>query len=386
MGGCIAIIVGGGRGRRFGGAVPKQYLSLAGTSVVRRALCSFLSHPEVDAVLPVIHSDDRELFAAAAAGLKVMAPVSGGATRQESVLRGLESVASLAPDLVLIHDAARPFVGADIISGVLKALGTYAGAVPALPVSDTLKRADGGGLISETVSRSGLWRAQTPQGFRFKEIIEAHRAGIGAELTDDAAVAEKFGLAVALVTGSEDNMKITTGDDLARAERHLGTGESRCGLGFDAHRFGDGDHVMLCGVRIPFTSGLEGHSDADVGLHALTDALLGALGAGDIGDHFPPDDPQWRGVASAIFLKRAGAIAKERGAVIANLDITLICEKPRIGPHRAAMIESIAEILDMTKERVSVKATTTEKMGFTGRGEGIAAQAAATVNFPRRCP
>ncbi|OHC74310.1 MAG: bifunctional 2-C-methyl-D-erythritol 4-phosphate cytidylyltransferase/2-C-methyl-D-erythritol 2,4-cyclodiphosphate synthase [Rhodospirillales bacterium RIFCSPLOWO2_02_FULL_58_16] len=385
MGGCIAIVVGAGRGHRFGGATPKQYLPLAGAPVVRRALRSFLDHPGVDSVLPVIHPDDRELFAAAASGLEVMAPVSGGATRRESVLLGLESLAFMTPDRVLIHDAARPFVGEEVISGVLKALERYDGAIPALPVSDTLKRAGKGDLISETVDRSGLWRAQTPQGFRFKEIIKAHRAAEGAEFTDDAAVAENFGLTVALVMGSEDNMKITTGDDLLRAERQLGAGESRCGMGLDAHRFKDGDHVMLCGVRIPFASGLEGHSDADVGLHALTDALLGAVGAGDIGDHFPPNDPQWRGAASEIFLKRAGDIAKERGAVITNMDITLICEKPKIGPHRAAMVGRIAGILGMAEERISVKATTTERMGFTGRGEGIAAQAIATVNFPHRC-
>ncbi len=385
MSGCIAIVVSAGRGHRFGGGTPKQYLSLAGRPVARHALQSFLCHPLVDSVRPVIHPGDVDLFSAAASGLETMEPVFGGATRQESVLLGLESLTDINPERVLIHDAARPFISEEVISSVLGALKKYPGALPALAVSDTLKRAGEEGQVEGTVERSGLWRAQTPQGFRFKDILEAHRRFKGEELTDDAAVAEKAGLAVALVAGSEDNVKITTKDGLARAEKLLApegaVRESRSGMGVDAHRFGPGDHVILCGVRIPFKFGLEGHSDADAGLHALTDALLGAAGAGDIGDHFPPSDPQWRGAASDVFLKLAGELTSERGGAVANLDVTLICEEPRIGPYRAAMVDRIAEILGIAKERVNIKATTTEKMGFTGRGEGIAAQAIASVTF-----
>ena len=380
MSGCVAIVVAAGRGHRFGGEMPKQYRSLAGVPVVRHTLRALLAHPRVEAVRPVIHMDDIDLFAAAAHGLEVLDPVKGGATRQQSVLLGLESVAAMEPDYVLIHDAARPVVGEDVISGVLAALETSPGAIPALAVSDTLKRSDDGEHIAATVERSGLWRAQTPQGFRFAEILQAHRRFAGQQLTDDAAVAEKAGLAVALTAGGKDNVKITTEDDLARIARLFG-GENRTGFGIDAHRFGPGDHVMLCGVAIPFDNGLEGHSDADVGLHALTDALLGSIGGGDIGDHFPPGDDTWKDAPSEIFLKKAAQLAAESGATISNLDVTLVCEKPKIGPHRAAMVERIAEILGIDAGRVSVKATTTEKMGFAGRGEGIVAQAVASVTF-----
>jgi 2-C-methyl-D-erythritol 4-phosphate cytidylyltransferase/2-C-methyl-D-erythritol 2,4-cyclodiphosphate synthase len=295
---------------------------------------------------------------------------------------GLESLEALSPDQVLIQDGARPFTSAAVIDRVLDALDTMAGAVPGLPVTDTLKRVDGG-RIGATVERAGLYGAQTPQGFRFPEILAAHRAVAGERLTDDAAVAERAGLAVALVDGAADNIKVTGAEDLERAEGLIAAvGETRVGSGFDVHRFGPGDHVMLCGLRIDHDRGLIGHSDADVGLHAATDAILGALGAGDLGDHFPPSDPKWSGADSSEFLVFARDLAAARGGRVVHLDLTLICERPRIGPHRAAMIARVAELLAVAAERVSIKATTTEKLGFTGRGEGIAAQATATLLLP----
>jgi len=386
MANCTAIIVGAGRGHRFGGPLPKQYRDLAGEPVLRHALRAFASHPAVTQVIGVIHPDDRDLFEAAAAGLDIAGHTPGGAERQDSARNGLEFAAGLAggaPDLVLIHDAARPFVSHCLISGVVKALEHAPGAVPALAVADTLKRgADG--RITDTVDRTGLYRVQTPQGFRFADILAAHGAARGKALTDDAAVAEAAGLAVALVPGDDDNFKITTEADLMRAEDMLSAGETRTGFGFDVHRFEPGDGVWLCGVRIPFDRKLKGHSDADVGLHALTDAILGAIGGGDIGQHFPPTDPRWRGAESHIFLAHAGEMARARGARIVNCDVTVICEAPKVGPHRAAMAARIAEILEIAVERVNVKATTTEQLGFTGRGEGIAAQAAASIRYRAR--
>jgi 2-C-methyl-D-erythritol 4-phosphate cytidylyltransferase/2-C-methyl-D-erythritol 2,4-cyclodiphosphate synthase len=296
----------------------------------------------------------------------------------------LESLADWTPKTVLIHDAARPFVTQELISRVLLAVQSTPGAVPAVPVRDTLKQgtSEDGGLIAATVDRSALWRVQTPQAFRYPEILAAHRRFAGATLTDDAAVAEQAGLAVTLVPGDEDNFKVTTREDFNRAELLLTANhEIRTGIGFDVHRFGTGDHVVLCGVAIPHEAGLEGHSDADVGFHALTDALLGAIGAGDIGSHFPPSDPQWRGAPSEIFLRHAGDLVAEAGGKISNVDVTVICERPKIGPHRHAMCERIADILALPAMRVSVKGTTTERLGFTGRGEGIAAQAIATVRI-----
>ena len=372
------MVVGAGEGQRFGGELPKQYHLLAGVAVMRRSLKAFMYHPDVSAVQAVIHPNHHELYDAAVQGLALPVPVDGGATRQGSVLNGLESLNADEPSTVLIHDAARPLVDPGVISRVLAALQTSPGAIPALAVADTLKRSDGQ-FVETTVDRQGLWRAQTPQGFHYQNILAAHRQAGGDELTDDAAVAERAGLAVAIVEGSEDNVKVTRTGDMVRAERILGAGETRTGLGFDVHRFGPGDHVMLCGVKVPHEFGLEGHSDADVGLHAVTDALLGAIGEGDIGTHFPPSDPQWKGTESDIFLRHAGDMIAGKGGRISNIDVTLICEQPKIGPHRAAMIKRMAEILSITEHRISIKATTTERLGFTGRGEGIAAQAAATV-------
>ncbi|MSO85126.1 MAG: bifunctional 2-C-methyl-D-erythritol 4-phosphate cytidylyltransferase/2-C-methyl-D-erythritol 2,4-cyclodiphosphate synthase [Rhodospirillales bacterium] len=380
---CVALVVGAGQGARFGGATPKQYLALAGEPVVRRALAAFLDHPRVSQVRPVIHPDHRDLFLAASAGLACLPFIAGGATRQESVRRGLESLVELGPRLVLIHDAARPFPDAQLISRVLDALATSPAAIPGLPVADTLKRADDDRRVVATVPRAGLWRAQTPQGFRFDDILAAHRRFAEDSATDDAQLAEMAGLAVAVVEGSEDNVKLTAPEDWARAERRLGAAfESRTGSGFDVHRFGPGDHVALCGIKVPHEAGLEGHSDADVGLHALTDAILGALGEGDIGHHFPPSDAKWRGAASDIFLRHAAELVAGAGGRIVHVDVTIICERPKVGPHRRAMVERVAAILGLAASRVSVKATTTERLGFAGRGEGIAAHAVATVLLP----
>lgn len=385
---CVALIVAAGTGQRFGAERPKQYLPLAGRPVLRRTVEAFLAHPRVTAVHVVIGSDFRDLYDDAVAGLPLPQPVIGGAARQDSVRNGLEALAAAgAPDLVLIHDAARPLVDADTIGAVIDALAEHEGALAAVPVADTLKRADGG-FVGATVDRAGLWRALTPQGFRFAAIRAAHRAAAGLALTDDAAVAERAGMAVALVRSKEENFKVTTPDDLERAERLLaaggfaGLGDVRTGTGFDVHRFAEGDHVWLCGVAVPHTQRLDGHSDADVALHALTDAILGALGAGDIGSHFPPSDPQWKGADSALFLRHAVDLVGQRGGRIAHADVTIICERPKIGPHRPAMVARLAELLGIAPDRVSVKATTTEKLGFTGRGEGIAAQAVATIRLP----
>ena len=385
---CIALIVAAGSGERFGGELPKQYLTLAGQPLLRRAVEAFRTHPAVSGVQVVYQPAHRDLYDEAVSGLGLPEPVPGGATRQESGRFGLERLAEApagAPDLVLIHDAARPLVDAGTISRVVAALEHAPAAIAAVPVIDTLKKGVDG-FAAGTVDRAGLWRAQTPQGFRFSSILEAHRRLAGAGLTDDAAVAEAAGLPVALVLGSPDNLKVTTPIDLERAHRLLGAGlpDVRTGMGFDVHRFAPGDGVMLCGVKVPHGHGLEGHSDADVALHALTDAILGAIAAGDIGSHFPPSDPRWRGVDSTVFLRRAAELVRARGGVIGHVDVTLICERPKVGPHRAAMTARLAGVLEIEPGRVSVKATTTEKLGFTGREEGIAAQAVATVILP--CP
>jgi 2-C-methyl-D-erythritol 4-phosphate cytidylyltransferase/2-C-methyl-D-erythritol 2,4-cyclodiphosphate synthase len=383
MASCIALVVAAGRGTRLGGPLPKQYLPLAGRPLLRHSLETLAAHPGIAAVRVVFNPEDREHYEAATRGLELLTPVAGGAARQDSVRLGLESLETVAPDRVLIHDGARPFIDAATIDRVLAGLDDAEGTIPALPVSDTLKRGENG-RVRETVDRTQLWRAQTPQGFRFAAILAAHRAARGSELSDDAAVAERAGLAVQLVAGNEENFKVTTSDDLLRAEQLLAARASdiRTGQGFDVHAFAAGDHLWLCGVKIAHERGLIGHSDADVGLHALTDAILGALGAGDIGMHFPPSDPQWRGVASHRFLRHAADLVAASGGSIAHADVTLICERPKIGPHRGAMVARIAEILAIDRRRVSVKATTTETLGFTGRGEGIAAQAVATIRLP----
>ncbi len=383
MASCIALVVAAGRGTRLGGPLPKQYLPLAGRPLLRHSLETLAVHPGIEAVRVVFNPEDRAHYEAATRGLDLLEPVPGGAARQDSARLGLESLGAQAPDRVLIHDGARPFLDAATIDRVLAALDEADAAIPALAVSDTVKRGENGRVL-ETVDRSHLWRAQTPQGFRFDAIRAAHRAARGSELSDDAAVAERAGLTVRLVPGSEGNFKVTTNEDLVRAEQLLTArvGDIRTGQGFDVHAFGAGDHLWLCGVKIAHEQGLVGHSDADVGLHALTDAILGALGAGDIGMHFPPSDPQWRGAASYRFLRHAADLVTAAGGSIAHADVTIICERPKIGPHRDAMVARIAEILAIDRRRVSVKATTTEKLGFTGRGEGMAAQAVATIRLP----
>jgi 2-C-methyl-D-erythritol 4-phosphate cytidylyltransferase / 2-C-methyl-D-erythritol 2,4-cyclodiphosphate synthase len=388
----VVILVAAGRGLRAGGETPKQYRQLAGLSAIARSLAVFLVHPKIDAILPVIHPDDRARFAEAAsfASAKCLPPVPGGDSRQASVLAGLEALIPRHAERVLIHDAARPLVSPDIIDRVLEALETYPACLAALPVADTLKVGAEGRVI-RTVDRRGLWRAQTPQGFRFGTILAAHRAARNEsteDFTDDASIAEWRGLEVALVLGSERNIKLTTPEDFDLAERLLRAegapaSEVRHGTGFDVHAFEPGDHVMLCGVRVPHDQALKGHSDADVGLHALTDAVLGAIAAGDIGDHFPPSDMQWRGAESGQFLAHAAALVAQAGGRILHLDVTLICERPKIGPHKEAMRRRIADLLALDQDRVNVKATTTEGLGFTGRREGIAAMASATVELPR---
>ncbi len=379
----IALVVAAGRGTRLGGATPKQYLLLAGKPLLRHSLETLARHRAIDRVRVVFNPGDRDLYDEAVAGLDLLPPVAGGAARQDSVRLGIESLEGFKPSRVLIHDAARPFLDGVTIDHVTAALDEAPGAIPALPVRDTVKRATGG-MVGATLDRAELWRAQTPQGFRYPEILAAHRNAKGLDLSDDAAVAERAGLAVKLVAGSEANFKVTTEEDLREAERRIasGLGDVRTGQGFDVHAFGPGDHLWLCGVKLPHTHGLIGHSDADAGLHALTDATLGAIGAGDIGVHFPDSDPRWHGAPSHQFLRHAADLVKAKGGVIAHVDVTIICERPKIGPHRAAMVARIAEILGLDPARVSVKATTTEKLGFTGRGEGLAAQAIATVRLP----
>ncbi|HEX3953173.1 MAG TPA: bifunctional 2-C-methyl-D-erythritol 4-phosphate cytidylyltransferase/2-C-methyl-D-erythritol 2,4-cyclodiphosphate synthase [Stellaceae bacterium] len=379
----FALIVAAGRGTRFGGTLPKQYLPLGAGRVLRHAVAAFATHQRIDGVQVVIRDEDREMFLETVAGLPVLPPVSGGAERQDSVRLGLEALIRHDPARVLIHDGARPFPDAALIDRVIDALDGAPAAIPALPLGDTIKRVENG-TIRETIDRSHLWRAQTPQGFHFARILAAHRAAAGRVLTDDAAVAEASGMEPVVVPGNEDNLKVTTANDLAAAERLLAArhGDTRVGQGFDVHAFGPGDRVIICGVEIPHNASLVGHSDADVGLHALTDALLGAIGAGDIGQHFPPSDPRWRGVPSDRFLRHAAGLVRDKGGDIAMVDVTIICERPKIAPHRAAMVERVAATLDISPTRVSVKATTTEQLGFTGRGEGIAAQAIATVRLP----
>jgi 2-C-methyl-D-erythritol 4-phosphate cytidylyltransferase / 2-C-methyl-D-erythritol 2,4-cyclodiphosphate synthase len=385
---CTALIVAAGRGSRFGGPLPKQYALLAGKPVLRHTLEAYRSTPEINRLWVVIAEGDESHYQHATEGLGLPNPVLGGISRQQSVLNGLEALTAEAPDFVAVHDAVRPFVKSVDIAACLAAAATAGvdGAVLGLRLVDTIKRTDTSAAISETVPRANLWRAQTPQVFRFAALLRAHRdaAALGAaeamSLTDDAAVAERAGLKVVMVEGSDENRKITTADDLARSV----VMESRTAFGFDVHGFGPGNAVMLGGIAIPHTQTLAGHSDADVALHALTDAVLGTIGAGDIGKHFPPSDPQWRGVSSNRFLRHAVELLAARAGRIVHLDLTLVCEAPRIGPHRDAMVTSIARIAGIDPGRVSVKATTTEGLGFTGRREGIAAQAIATVEIPRR--
>jgi 2-C-methyl-D-erythritol 4-phosphate cytidylyltransferase/2-C-methyl-D-erythritol 2,4-cyclodiphosphate synthase len=385
-----ALIVAAGRGTRAAtqGAPPKQYARLAGQMVLTRTLAQFCAHSQVDRVLVVIAEEHRGFYEEAARAVpdrgKLLPPVAGGAERQVSVLNGLRALETDAPDIVLIHDAARPLTPPEVISRVIEGVREHGASIAAMPVADTLKRGQNG-LIEGTVDRNGLWRAQTPQGFAYEAVRDAHEAASQTHVTftDDASIAEWAGMRVAVAIGSERNLKITSPEDMALAESLIAQAtETRVGSGFDVHGFGPGDTVWLCGVPIAHERGLTGHSDADVGLHALTDAILGAVGEGDIGALFPPTDPQWRGAASRIFLERAAEEVARRGGRIVNSDVTLICEEPKIGPHREAMRAAIAEILGLPLARISVKATTSEKLGFTGRREGIAAMATVSVALP----
>jgi 2-C-methyl-D-erythritol 4-phosphate cytidylyltransferase / 2-C-methyl-D-erythritol 2,4-cyclodiphosphate synthase len=381
-----AIVVAAGRGLRAGGGKPKQYRVLASQPVIRPSLAALANHPEIAVVQPVIHSDDVSRFEDAAAGLKLLPPVFGGATRQASVRAGLEALAARKPELVLVHDAARPFASPELIARAIAAAKNGA-AVPVLPVVDTVKTVDPTGAITGTIDRSALRVVQTPQAFGFDLLLEAHRRAAAAgreDFTDDAALAEWAGHRVTTFEGEASNVKLTTPEDFSRAEAAevAALVDVRTGFGFDVHQFIEGDHVWLGGVRIAHDHGVTGHSDADVVLHALVDAILGALCEGDIGVHFPPSDPQWRGASSDRFLAFAVERVQARGGRIAHLDATIVCEAPRIGPHRDAMRARIAEIAGIAETRVAIKATTSEKLGFTGRREGIAAFANATVRLP----
>ena len=371
-----ALLVAAGTGSRFGGATAKQFTIVSGKPVIRHAAEALLPH--VVTLLPV---GDADLIAAALEGLDVLPAVPGGETRQDSVSAGLRGLAGTAPDIVLVHDAARPFVPATTIPALLAALRTHDGAIPAVPVADTLKRVQSG-RITATVPRDGLYRAQTPQAFRYHLLRALHATGTG-NATDDASLLEQAGHAVAIVPGSDDNIKLTFPEDLVRLERALAPGLlPRTGMGFDVHAAEAGRALVLCGLTIPHEWGLAGHSDADVGIHALCDAIYGALAEGDIGRHFPPSEAEWKDRDSAHFLRHAAERIAARGGVLANADLTLICERPKITPHAPAMIARVAELLGVDEGRISIKATTTERLGFTGRGEGIAAQATATVLLP----
>jgi 2-C-methyl-D-erythritol 4-phosphate cytidylyltransferase / 2-C-methyl-D-erythritol 2,4-cyclodiphosphate synthase len=387
----VAVIVAGGSGLRAGGGLPKQYQLVGGKPVIRWTLEAFLNHPMVSKVQTVIGLGHETLFARATEGLgNLLSPVVGGGSRQDSCRAGVEACVGFEPSKVLIHDAARPFLSPDLISNVIRELDHAAAVIPGLPVADTMKYAPSG-MIERTVDRASLWFVQTPQGFQFDKILGAHRKALiegQTSFTDDAAVAEFAGMRVQIIAGDQKNRKLTTSHDILEADREHSTNnyanlpDVRMGQGIDFHVFEKGDHVWLCGVKIPHTHKLKGHSDADVALHAVTDAILGAIGEADIGQHFPPSDKQWKGAASSIFIAKAMELLHARGGVLANVDITILAEAPRIGPHLTAMKESLRDMLGLPVDRIAIKATTTEKMGAIGRKEGMSAQAIATVRLP----
>ena len=375
----VALIVAAGRGERFGTALPKQYACLGGMPIIARSIGAFARHPGIDAVRVVIGEADRDLYQKASTGFTLLEPVTGGATRQATVRAGLESLADLAPRRVLIHDAARPLVSAAVIGRVLKALDHFPAVLPVVPVVDTLKRLADDTVVGET-PRAGLGRAQTPQGFSYSDILAAHRSASGEGYTDDTAIAADAGLAVGWVAGEERNLKLTLPEDHAVAEQLLASSTRwRTGLGFDVHAFAPQRDLVLCGVTIPHELGLAGHSDADAAFHAITDAILGTIAAGDIGSHFPPSDERWRNADSSRFLRHAVELLAERGGRVENVDLVIVCERPKIGPFREAMARRTAAVLGIGVDRVGIKATTSERLGFTGRGEGIAAQAVVSV-------
>ncbi len=386
------IIVAAGSGTRAGGQIPKQYQMIGSKPVICHTLEAFLAHPDIDHIQLVIGHNQDDLYADALGDYDIPAPVAGGNTRQASVFAGLKAMQSRQPDNILIHDAARPFVSSEMITKTIAALDEHAGAIPGLPVTDTIKQVSGD-LIESTIDREQLRAVQTPQGFIFETIFNAHKnaeAQAVTGLTDDASILEWAGIEVAIIAGDPANTKLTTADDIKKADAKMtGTNpfsltDIRVGQGFDVHAFEPGDHVILCGIKLPHTAKLKGHSDADVAMHALTDAILGAISEGDIGSHFPPSDPQWKGAASAIFLKGANDLVKQKNGVLAHCDITIICEAPKLRPFIDDMRKTMAEILGLEISRMSIKATTSEQLGFTGRREGIAAMATATVRLPEQ--
>jgi 2-C-methyl-D-erythritol 4-phosphate cytidylyltransferase/2-C-methyl-D-erythritol 2,4-cyclodiphosphate synthase len=383
-----AIVVAAGKGERAGGGPAKQYRRLAGEPVLRHSLRRLAAHSAVEAIQPVIKPEHEPDYRAAAEGFhKLLPPIAGGHTRQRSVHNGLEALADAAPEFVLVHDAARPLASAALIDRAIETAALAGAAVPALRISDTVKRVDASGMVTETLDRSALRAIQTPQGFSFARLLDAHRRAVAAghqDFPDDAALAEWAGITVATFDGETRNLKLTTADDFVRAAAFDAAtfNDIRTGSGFDVHAFCPGDHVMLGGIKIPHSKALAGHSDADVLLHALTDAILGAIAEGDIGKHFPPADAVWRGASSDRFLAHATKLVAARGGRVAHLDATIICESPKIAPHVSAMRNRIAAIVGIQSDRVSVKATTTEGLGFLGRGDGIAAMATATVCLP----
>ena len=382
-----AVIVAAGRGTRASSDLPKQFRQIGGETMLRQTLSMFVEHAEVGLVQPVIHRDDLDLYQSSAAGIDLLPQAFGGATRQASVRAGLEALASRKPDIVLIHDAARPFASAALVSRAIAAAAQSGAAIPAMLVTDTVKTVDAQGHVDKTVDRATLRLVQTPQAFKFDRLLAAHRKAQAAgreDFTDDAALAEWAGMKVSVFAGEPGNIKITNPEDFARAEAmQVSTlGDVRTGTGIDVHAFGPGDHVTIGGIHIPHDRALTGHSDADVGLHALVDAILGALADGDIGSHFPPSDPQWKGASSDRFLTFVVERVKARGGRIAHLDLTVVCEAPKIGPHRDAIRAQIAALAGIAITRVGVKATTSEQLGFTGRREGIAAYATATLRLP----
>ena len=382
-----AVVVAAGQGVRAGGDLPKQFRRIAGETLLEHALSAFATAPNIAFVQPVIRPKDLALVRTLISGMNVLEPVSGGPTRQTSVRAGLEALLPSSPDIVLVHDAARPFASAALIARAIEAGGKTGAAIPALPVTDTVKRVDDAGTVEATLDRNSIRLVQTPQAFAFPALLDAHRRAAAQghnDFTDDAALAEWAGMKVSVFAGEPGNIKLTTPEDFALTEavQFAALGDVRTGSGLDVHAFGPGDHVTLGGIRIPHSHSLTGHSDADVALHAVTDAILGALADGDIGAHFPPSDPQWRGASSDRFLAFAVDRVRARGGRIAHLDLTIVCEAPRIAGHRDTMRACIAGLAGIDIERVAVKATTSEKLGFTGRGEGIAAYATATVRLP----
>ena len=382
---CFALVLAAGNGSRFGSDIPKQYSLLGDAPILRHALEALISHPEIDQVRVVIRSEDEELYRALSHDLPLMSPVIGGATRQDSSRNGLKSFERAPPQKILIHDGARPFPSERLITEIIKKLDNFDAAIPGLQVHDALKRISETNLLEETVERSNIVRAQTPQGFRYREISRAHNLAQKKLFNDDSEIAEKAGLTVSIVDGDPKNLKITTGEDLIHGLYILGENvmSFRTGIGFDVHKFGPGDHVILGGVRIDHDHALIGHSDADVLLHAITDAILGSIAAGDIGTHFPDTDPQWESAESSIFLKTAGERLSELGGKIIHIDANVLCEKPKINPYRNAIAANISNVLGVNQDCVSIKATTTEQLGFIGRSEGIASQAIVSVSLPQ---